>query len=169
MSHAYCKGDIGSACTSVVTEFRQKNDRHTSQITLEVEYYTAVETEELLADLVVNFRKVQLLPKAKSAEDKEALPRDEQHAENQSNEAWSALQAAFGHHQLFGRPFLLDQSAGALDRITSQLNQWSQLLQWPAEAEDGKYSIAADDEEDCAAKISLFMQDKFWPFTKIMR
>ncbi len=168
-SHVYCKGDIGTACTSVVTEFRQKDGRHASQITLEVEYYTAVETEELLADLVGNFRKVQLFPEAPSTEDEEALSRNRQHSENQSKEAWSALQAAFGHHELFGRSFLLDQTEGAFDRIISQLNQWTQLLQWPEEAKDGRYSISVDDEEDCAENISLFMQDKFWPFTKIMR
>ncbi|KIX92369.1 uncharacterized protein Z520_11977 [Fonsecaea multimorphosa CBS 102226] len=162
-------GDIGTACTSVVTEFRQKDGRHASQITLEVEYYTEAEIEELLADLVGNFRKVELLPKAPSTEDEEALPRNRQHSENQSKEAWSALQAAFGHHELFGRSFLLDQTEGAFDRIVSQLNQWTQLLQWPEEAKDGRYSISVDDEDECAENISLFMQDKFWPFTKIMR
>ena len=140
-----------------MTEFRQKDDRHASQITLEVEYYTEAETKELLADLVGNFRKVQLFPEAPCTEDKEALPRDKQHSENQSKEAWSALQAAFGHHQLFGKSFLLDQSEGAFDRIMSQLNKWTQLLQWPEKAKDGKYSISVDDEEDCAENISVFM------------
>ncbi|KEF59256.1 uncharacterized protein A1O9_04100 [Exophiala aquamarina CBS 119918] len=162
-------GDIGSACTSVVTEFRQKDSRHTAQITLEVEYYTAAETEELLADMVGNFRKVQLLPKAQGTEEREALPRDKQHSENQSEEAWSALEAAFGHHEAFGRSFLLDQSERAHDRIVSQLNQWTKLLHWPEEAKDGRYSVMADSEENCTAKIHHFMQNEFWPFTKIMR
>lgn len=152
-----------------MTELRQKDQRHKSKITLEVEYYTEAETQELLADLVKDFRTAQLLPEAPSAEDLQAAPRNEDLVEARSNEAWSALEAAFGHHKLFGRSFLLDRSSGALDRITSQLVQWTQLLQWPSEARDGRFSIAANGEDDCVSKISLLMQDKFWPFTKIIR
>jgi hypothetical protein len=159
------QGDIGSACTSVVTEYRQKKAEHTKPITIDVEYLSASEIEELIKELVWSYRQL-FLPGVESDETSE---QDYNRYMRQSEQAWSALHAAFKHKRQFTQRFAQDMSDGALERITDQLIQWAQETEWPTGGADGFWTSTAQTAEECVEKTKLLMQDKFWPFTKIIR
>jgi hypothetical protein len=89
--------------------------------------------------------------------------------QRESEQAWSALEAAFKHQKLFKKEFLSDVSEGALEKVTDQLIQWTQDLDWPEGGNDGMWKSTADTAEECCGKTTIFMQDRFWPFTKIIR
>jgi hypothetical protein len=159
------QGDIGAACTSVVTEYRHKTKDHTAPITIEVEYLSNPEIEELLKELLWKYRQT-LLPEINQdsvdAQDYTRYLRE-------SAQALSALEAAFKHQSQFSEGFLSDMSEGALERISQQLIQWTNELVWPEGGNSGRWTSTASTAEECCEKTSVFMNDRFWPFTKIIR
>jgi hypothetical protein len=159
------QGDIGSACTSVVTEYRQKKAEHSDPITIDVEYLSASEIRELIKELLWSYRQL-FLPGVESDETSE---QDYNRYMRQSEQAWSALHAAFKHKRQFTQRFAQDMSDGALERITDQLIEWAQEIEWPTGGTDGFWTSTAQTAEECVEQTKLFMQDKFWPFTKIIR
>ena len=170
------QGDIGEACTSVVTEYRQKTEDHTAPITLEVEYLSSREIQDLIEELVWSYRKLFLIDKANDegasrdeVGSKNISDKDYQRIECEAEHAWSALEAAFSHQSRFNRNMLSDNSHDAVPRIVDQLTKWSQDLEWPEGGSDGKWTSTADTADDCCEKTSIFMLNKFWPFTKIIR
>ena len=51
------QGDLGSAVTSFVTEYRYRQPRHnTTPFTIEVEYCTKEEIDEQLQELLISYR-----------------------------------------------------------------------------------------------------------------
>ncbi|KAM0295276.1 hypothetical protein ACHAPM_010801 [Fusarium culmorum] len=158
-------GDIGSACTSVVTEYRQKKAEHITPITIDVEYLSALEIRELIKELLWSYRQL-FLPGVESNETSE---QDYNRYMRQSEQAWSALHAAFKHKKQFTQSFAQDMSDGALERITDQLIEWTREIEWPTGGVDGFWTSTAHTSEECVEKTKFFMQDKFWPFTKIIR
>jgi hypothetical protein len=148
-----------------VTEYRQKTKDHTAPITIEVEYLSSSEIEELIKELVWNYRQL-FLPEVE-ADSVDA--RDYMRYQRESEQAWSALEAAFSHKETFKQEFLSDMSEGALERVTDQLIQWTRDLDWPEDGNSGMWKSTADTAEECCEKTSIFMQDRFWPFTKIIR
>ena len=56
-----------------------------------------------------------------------------------------------------------------LAKATAKLIEWSQELEWPGNDNSGSWKATADTAEECCEKTSIFMQDRFWPFTKIIR
>lgn len=160
------QGDIGAACTSVVTEFLPKTAKHEAVITMEVEYLSIGEIEELLEELIWSFRR-KYLP---NAEDDAVLESEYAKMERESAEAWSSLEAAFGHHEGFSKDWLTkDMTEEGLAIVTTQIIEWSHELDWPASADSGKWTSTADTADECYEKTSVFTQDRFWPFTKIIR
>lgn len=90
--------------------------------------------------------------------------------QRESDKAWSALQAAFGNHtELNNNEFLSDQSDGALERVTSTLLEWTKDIAWPQGGHDGMWTSTAESAEECCEKTNPFMQNRLWPFTKIIR
>ena len=87
----------------------------------------------------------------------------------ESEQAWSGLSAAFKHKRQFTQKFAQDMSDGALERITDQLVQWADEIEWPTGGGDGLWMSTAQTADECVEKTKLFMQDRFWPFTKIIR
>ncbi|KFY77671.1 hypothetical protein V499_03018 [Pseudogymnoascus sp. VKM F-103] len=159
-------GDIGAACTSVVTEYRPKTASHDAPITMEVEYLSTSEREELIKELLWSFRRMYL----PNAEDDGIAESEYARMLRESGEAWSSLEAAFSHQRAFNKNFLMqDMSEAGLAVATAQLVQWSHELDWPAGADSGKWTSTADTADECYEKTSIFMQDQFWPFTKIIR
>ena len=160
------QGDIGAACTSVVTEFRPKKVDQDAPITMEVEYLSPIEREELLEELIWSFRR-KYLP---DAEDDDVIESEYAKMQRESAEAWSSLEAAFSHHEGFSKDWLTeDMTEEGLAIVTGQIIQWSHELNWPASADSGKWTSTADTADECYEKTSVFMQDQFWPFTKIIR
>ena len=95
--------------------------------------------------------------------------RDYERYQRESEQAWSALEAAFKNQPLFGKTFLQDMSDGALERVTNQVMEWAKDIQWPEGGNAGLWRSTADTAEECCEKTSAFMQDELWPFTKIIR
>jgi len=114
---------------------------------------------------VWNYRQL-FLP---NIEEDEIDAKDYARYQRESEQAWSALEAAFKHQELFKKEWLSDMSEGALDKVTDQLIQWGRDIDWPEGGNSGIWKSMADTAEECCEKTSIFMQDKFWPFTKIIR
>ena len=159
------QGDIGAACTSVVTEYRHKTKDHVDPITIEVEYLSSPEIEELIKELLWKYRQL-FLPEI---EQDKVDAKDYARYQRESEQAWSALEAAFKHQNLFKKEFLKDMSEGALEKVTQQLIQWARELDWPEGGNSGIWKSTANTAEECCEKTSVFMKDRFWPFTEIIR
>lgn len=87
-----------------------------------------------------------------------------------SERAWSALEAAFKHQKEFSDKFLSDQSEGAMETVASKLIQWTREIAWPkTNSHDGVWISMAENAKECCDKTNDFMQDRLWPFTKILR
>ena len=157
--------DIGTACTSVVTEYRHKTKDHTAPITIEVEYLSNPEIEELINELLWTYRQL-FLPQV---EQDKVDAKDYARYQRESEQAWSALEAAFKHQSQFGKEWLTDMSEGALETMTQQLIQWRRQLDWPVGGHAGIWRSTANTAMECCKKTSVFMNDRFWPFTKIIR
>jgi hypothetical protein len=114
---------------------------------------------------VWNYRQL-FLP---NIESDEVDAKDYQRYQRESEQAWSALEAAFKHQKLFKKEFLSDMAEGALEKVTDQLIQWTKDLDWPNGENTGMWKSTASTAEECCEKTSIFLQDRFWPFTKIIR
>ncbi|KAH7316951.1 hypothetical protein B0I35DRAFT_434291 [Stachybotrys elegans] len=158
-------GDIGSACTSVVTEYRQKKPEHVAAITIEAEYLSKSEIQELVRELLWSYRQL-FLPIVESSNTSE---QDYVRYTRESEHAWSALEAAFKHKRQFTQTYARDMSEGALEKITEQLLQWVDEIEWPQGARNGLWTSNAETAEQCVDQTRFFSQDRFWPFTKIIR
>jgi hypothetical protein len=159
------QGDIGAACTSVVTEYRQKTKDHTAPITIEAEYLSKSEIEDLIKELLWNYRQI-LLPEI---EEDKVDGKDYARYHRESEQAWSALEAGFKHQRGFNKHLLSDMSDAGLAKATDQLIQWAHELEWPDGGDSGIWKSTAETAEECCEMTSIFMQDRFWPFTKIIR
>ncbi|KAI9739990.1 MAG: hypothetical protein M1818_005046 [Claussenomyces sp. TS43310] len=155
------EGDIGTACTCVVTEHREKRKEHTARITVVVEHLSPAEIEGLMKELLWSFRRL-FLP---NAEESQVDAEDYARYQHESHQAWSALNAAFKHQDIFSKEFLAETSEGALKSITDQLILWIQELEWPG-GDNELWTSTAETAEEHGEQTNLFMQDRFWPFTK---
>ncbi|KAF5688802.1 hypothetical protein FCIRC_1708 [Fusarium circinatum] len=151
-------GDLGSACTSVVTEYRQKKADQTEPITINVEYLSMTEIRELIQELLWSYRQL-FLPTVESNETSE---QEYNRYIRESELAWSALSAAFKHKRQFTPKFAQDTSDGALESITNQLVDWTREIEWPTSGADGFWTSTAQTAEECVQQTKLFMQDKLW-------
>ncbi|RYP02574.1 hypothetical protein DL764_005748 [Monosporascus ibericus] len=159
-------GDTGSACTSVVTEYRQKMREHSAApIIIEVEYLARDEIADMVRELLWSYRQL-FLPGVESDTTSAA---DYARYTRESEQAWSALEAAFKHQSRFSKEMLRDMSEGALERIQYQLIAWTNDMEWPEGGEAGCWRSTASNAEECREKTGLFMGDRYWPFTKIIR
>lgn len=149
----------------MVTEYRHKQEHHDAPITIEVEYLSSTGIEDLLRELLWSYRQLYL-PLVESNETSE---KEYAKYQAESDHAWSALHAAFGHQQGYNKEFLQDMSEGASERALDQLEQWSQDIEWPNGGEGGNWTSTATTPEECCEKTKVFMQDRLWPFTKIIR
>ena len=149
----------------MVTEYRQKTAEHTAPITVEVEYLSKAEIAEMVKELVWSYRQL-FLPGVESETTAEA---DYARFLRESEQAWSALQAAFQHQTQFRKEMLQDMSEGALERVQNQLIAWTEDMAWPGGGNSGLWRSTARNAEECAEKTQLFMEDRYWPFTKIIR
>ncbi|KAK5999130.1 hypothetical protein PT974_01519 [Cladobotryum mycophilum] len=161
-------GDMGSACTAVVTEFRQKTEAHTEPITIEVGYLSLPEIEDLVTELLWSFRKAYL-----PQDEYDGLgdgPRVSESAESvESAQAWSTLEAAFGHHDGFSDDLLKDNSDRGLIKAENQLIRWCHQIKWPGGDFSGTWTDTARNADERCEKTEIFMSNELWPFTKIIR
>ncbi|KAF7894037.1 hypothetical protein EAF00_007551 [Botryotinia globosa] len=158
--------DGGSACTSVVTEYRQRKVSTFEPFSIEVEYLSKPERQEMVEELLWSYRQL-LLPD--SDNEGNTLDSDEQErVERESAVAWSALEVLFSQQEEFDINFVSDNSKGAFERIKSQLLEWMEKIEFPADDESGLWTASAHTSDECQELTSVFMEDKLWPFTKII-
>lgn len=145
-------------------------------ITIEVEYLSEHEMKDHLRELVWSYRKlfvVQRLQAEGGARDdagnRNISEKDLERIERESEHAWGALEAAFTHQRRFSQEMLRDSSENAAQRITDQLVLWAKDIEWPEGGSDGKWTSTAQSADECCAKTSIFMGDRLWPFTKMIR
>jgi hypothetical protein len=132
---------------------------------IEVEHLSPSAIEDVISELLWNYRQLYLPgieEEGPSAENFHQLRRE-------SAQAWSALEAAFKHQPGFSEGMLRDMSEGAMDRLKTRLVEWSHEIEWPDGDDDGLWISTADSAEECREKTAVFMQDRYWPFTKIIR
>ncbi|KAF7896904.1 uncharacterized protein EAF01_009307 [Botrytis porri] len=159
--------DEGSACTSVVTEYRQMKNSTLEPFSIEVEYLSKPERQEMVEELLLNYRQI-LLPDSDNegnALDSAERPR----IERESAVAWSALEALFSQQEEFDVSFLSDNSKGSFERIKSKLLELMHKIKFPVDSESGLWKASAHTSDECQELTSVFMEDKLWPFTKIIR
>ena len=149
----------------MVTEYRHKTQDQVAPITIEIEYLSDTEIDELIKELVWNYRQL-FLPEI---EEDKVDAKDYMRYQRESEQAWSALEAAFKHQRSFKKELLSDRSDGAVERVTDQLISWTKDIDWPEGAQEGIWKSTANTAYECCEKTSTFMQDRYWPFTKIIR
>ncbi|KAL1878541.1 hypothetical protein VTK73DRAFT_7882 [Phialemonium thermophilum] len=163
--------DIGSACTSIATEYRQKRREQRAAFVVEVEYLSAGEIEEHIRELLWSYRRLYL-PGVNASSTTEA---DYRTYERESEQAWSALEAAFRHKgSEFTPETAKDMSEGAQERLLRKLTEWASEIQWPRSPTgsggvDGFWTATASTTQECVELTKKFMHDRYWPFTKIIR
>lgn len=155
---------MGSACTSVVTEYRRKEARHNAPITIEVDRLSTSERRTLITELLWSYRQVHLpMMETVSAEEYAKAGRE-------SAEAWSALEAAFGNRQQFNEQLLQTSNDDDARSIEAMIHGWSDEISWLGDGGAGGALVEeAETAEECCAKTAMFMEDRHWPFTKIIR
>jgi hypothetical protein len=134
-------------------------------ITIEVDYLSESEIENLLKELVWKYRQIYL----PWVESDEVNPKDYAQWQKESEHAWSALEAAFAHQREFKKEFLTDMTDGALERVTDRLVRWTKDIEWPEGGASGRWTSTAQTAEECYNRTNTFMRDRLWPFTKIIR
>lgn len=148
-----------------MTEYRYKKPQHTAPITIEAEYLSREGIEEMVTELLWSYRSLY----HPDLESSEASAKEYERVQRESSEAWSALEAAFGHHRELKEHSFRDQSPGSHDRLQAQLIAWSRDIQWPSGSSNGRYTDAVQTAEECCRSTAIFMSDSFWPFTKVIR
>lgn len=136
---------------------------------MEVEHLSQNEIQDLIKELVWNYRKLYL----PGVDREEVSAVDYKKYDRESELAWATLEAAFKHRHEFKPEFLRDMAEGASDRIVDQLIQWTKDIEWPnggdGSGTSGVWNSTAQTADECCAKTAAFMKDRLWPFTKIIR
>jgi hypothetical protein len=148
-----------------VTEYRQRRAYHVAPITIEAEYLSGAEIKDMIRELLWSYRQL-FLP---GVDANETSAQDYARYQRESECAWSALHAAFHHKAGFSEEFLRVMSDGASERIAEQLILWAGEIEWPDSARPGVWESTAITADECCEKTKMFMQDRLWPFTKIIR
>jgi hypothetical protein len=154
-------GAEGRAVTSVVTEFHWKQEINPQPFSIEVEYLTQAGIEELVAELVWDYRQPLMVS------DGEDISQDRELAQRR-RVALSALEAAFRHHNDLRA--VCDQGCEVPnDAVTAKLVEWTRELQWPTSGVEGRWLADAMSVEECNDLTEIFTKDSFWPFVKVIR
>ncbi|CAK7201808.1 hypothetical protein SEUCBS139899_004523 [Sporothrix eucalyptigena] len=153
------------ACTSIVTEYHQRLPGQTDPFVIEVEYMNDAKRKEHIRELLWSYRRVYL----PDIDENEIGAEELRKLENESEVAWSTLRTAFRHEHGFNKAFLEDLSDGAWDRILAKLVEWSDNIQWPHGDTPGHWKTTAQTVDECRDETWRFTEDRYWPFTEIIR
>ncbi|KAL8884624.1 MAG: hypothetical protein Q9215_007377 [Flavoplaca cf. flavocitrina] len=160
------KDDHGSAVTSFVTEYHRRSLRHEAPFTIEVEYCNEAEINEQLHELLVSYRELYQPGIEKELENNEQLY---QEIEKKSTVAASTLQSIFPDHPEATPIRMKDQSDGAFEQILENLKRLASLIEWPADAKNGRWTATAASAAECHDKVAYFMKKGLWPLTNVVR
>ena len=158
--------DHGSAVTSFVTEYHRRSLRHEAPFTIEVEYCNEAEIDEQLHELLVSYRELYQPGIEKELENNEQLY---QEIGKKSTVAASTLQSIFPDHPEATPNRMKDQSDGAFEQILENLKRLASLIEWPADAKNGRWTATAASAAECHDKVAYFMKKGLWPLTNVVR
>ena len=156
------QGDTGAACTSVVTEYHQKTSKHAAPFTIEAEHLSEEQIKENIKELVWSYERFY------HPEVEEASTEDYKKYERESEVARFSITSAFGDHEDL-EALLDDHSDGSEKRTVAQLTQWAEGFEWPQGGSGCIWRSTAETDEECCEKTDQFMNDRLWPFTKVIR
>ncbi|KKK20944.1 hypothetical protein AOCH_004180 [Aspergillus ochraceoroseus] len=163
----------GTACTSVVTEFRNVDERHQRPYTVEADFMGTDEIRELLRELVRCFRRVHTEARSEIVGGNEW-----DLAQSSSVRAWAALEALFSSEPGFSEEFLSNEEPDAENIILTQLKEWIQdvLSHKPGGPDAIQYSFTAQDAHECKDSLDMLTMGPYhpggraiWPFVKMIR
>ncbi|KAF2104448.1 hypothetical protein NA57DRAFT_70653 [Rhizodiscina lignyota] len=165
----HCNGiaetsDAGTACTSVITEFRQRRPHQTTPFTIEVEYLSESNIEETVKELLWSYSQLYL-PEV----EQDLNGEDYKRCQEESAVAWSTLQAAFDNRTEFREDLFRDTSDEGQRKALGLLLQWTRELDWPRGGRDGSWTSTARNADKCREITRELMQNRIWPFTKVIR
>ncbi|KAH8590098.1 hypothetical protein B0O99DRAFT_635601 [Bisporella sp. PMI_857] len=155
----------GSACTTIVTEYRKKRESDTAAYTVEIERIGNPEMEGLLQQSVLDYRRYHLLDR----DDPEGPDKTEiEQLRVKAELAWNTLIAAFVDRD--GCTEVLFQNTGiSTDEITQMVLGWKNQIIWPAGLDSSAAILTADSAPDCADQIEKLLKKLMWPFIKVVR
>lgn len=132
---------------------------------MEVEYLDTNQMKEHLRELLWNYRRIY-----RPDINFETLGDAEyKQLEAASNTAWSTLHTAFRHERGFSAAFVQNMAEGSDESILDQLLTWADLIAWPHGSDPGFWTTTALTVDACSDATRPFMEDQFWPFTKMIR
>ncbi|OQE20840.1 hypothetical protein PENFLA_c015G08880 [Penicillium flavigenum] len=164
----------GSACTCVVTEFRHTNQDHTGPFSIEAEFMNKEERGNLLAHLLLDFRKFYV-----SSIYRELQTIEEQRkCQDAAVKSWETLHSLFKTQPRLTIEFLSDESEDAHSEILALLEGWAYagLINRQGGSDALEYSVIAGDVEECKSILDHLAADNpegggptLWPFIKLIR
>lgn len=119
----------------------------------------------MVEELLWSFRQL-FLPRLDT--EQEIDSEEQKRIERESTVAKSALESVFHQQKGFSVDFLSDNSEGASERIKIQLLEWIKNIEFPAD-DSGLWKASADTSDECQELTSAFLEDRLWPFTKMIR
>lgn len=146
----------------MVTEYRHKRDSDQSSYTLEVDRLDDREIEELLRQLVVDYRQYHL----RAADTFDDVVEAE--LEKKARLAWDTLKAAFGGRAECTELFLRDVESD-VDHVQREILRWKNELRWPAGFNAHGTIIGCATPAACQARVEEYLAGSLWPFIKVMR
>ncbi|KAJ5557173.1 hypothetical protein N7494_001088 [Penicillium frequentans] len=164
----------GTACTSVVIEFRYVSNSNPQPYTLEAFFMNSEEIRELLEELLRSFRLYHCESSFNdigSIDEKESLM-------DAADRAEGTLKSLFESQPDWGLDFLRDESEGAEKTILVKLEGWAlaEVSRRPGSHDSLVYTVISDDLKGCIEQLDYLAADShtgggpvFWPFTKLLR
>lgn len=158
---------VGSACTSVAFEYRNKRDGDTAPYTVEIECMNEIEVEDLLQQCVLNYRRyhTQHLEEDQAQHHDAVAERSE--LKVKAEIAWDTLLSVFTDQHLseayFKNPNLPNE-----DLIAMVLG-WNEEKTWPPEFRNGTANFTNEEAGNFTERIGKYMPSWMWPFNKVVR
>ncbi|KAL9621176.1 MAG: hypothetical protein Q9204_008138, partial [Flavoplaca sp. TL-2023a] len=134
--------------------------------TIEVEYCNEEEINEQLHELLFSYRELYQPGIEKELENNQQLY---QEIERKSTVAASTLQSIFPDRPEVTPSQMKDQSEGAFERVLQNLKRLASLIEWPADAKNGRWTATAASAAECHDKVAYFMKKGLWPLTNVVR
>jgi hypothetical protein len=146
----------------MVTEYRHRRDSDQSNYTLEVDRLDDHEIEELLRQVVVDYRQFHLREADTFDEVAEA------ELEKKARLAWDTLNTAFGGRVECTELFLRDTQTD-VDIVQQEVLRWKNELRWPPGFNAHGATIDCATAASCQARVEEYLAGSLWPFIKVIQ
>jgi len=125
----------------------------------------AQEIEDLLRQSVIDYRRYHLVDQ-NDIERPDSV--EEEHLQVKAKLSWDTLIAVFADRDGCTE-VLFKNAAIPTDEITRLVLGWKDEIAWPAGFDTSATLRTADNVSDCVARIEEFLEERLWPFIKVVR